>query len=116
VRLHVDVIVVNTKSLTRAAQQATTTIPIVMSSVDDPVAEGFIASLAHPGGNITGVDNSLVPEMSGKLLEFLKEAVPAVSRIAVLVHLAVASAHTGWGGAYIAFTRARCGHHRRPRT
>jgi putative ABC transport system substrate-binding protein len=92
VRLNVDVIVVNTKSLTRAVQQATTTIPIVMSSVDDPVAEGFIASLAHPGGNITGVDNSLVPEMSGKLLEFLKEAVPAVSRIAVLVHPAVSSA------------------------
>jgi DNA invertase Pin-like site-specific DNA recombinase len=60
VRLHVDVIVVISKSLIGAAQQATTTIPIVMSSVDDPVAEGFITSLARPGGNITGVDNSLM--------------------------------------------------------
>jgi putative tryptophan/tyrosine transport system substrate-binding protein len=60
VRLHVDAIVVVSTSLIGAAQQATTTIPIVMSSVDDPVAEGFITSLARPGGNITGVDNSLV--------------------------------------------------------
>ena len=56
-----------------------------MLSVDDPVAEGVVASLAQPGGNITGVDNSVTPELSGKLLAFLTEAVPAVRQIAVLV-------------------------------
>jgi putative ABC transport system substrate-binding protein len=85
VRLHVHVIVAQGLSLIRAAQQATSTIPIVMISGDDPVEEGFIASLARPGGNITGVDYSFVPELSGKLLELLKEAVPTVTRIAVLV-------------------------------
>jgi putative ABC transport system substrate-binding protein len=82
---HVDVIVVNFRSLIRAVHHATTTIPIVMLSADDPVAEEFIASLAQPGGNITGVDMSIIPELSGKLLEFLTGAVPAVRRIAVLV-------------------------------
>ena len=82
---HVDVIVVDNRVLGQAVHHATTTIPIVMLSVDDPVAEGIVASLAHPGGNITGVDNSVTPELSGKLLEFLTEAVPTVRRIAVLV-------------------------------
>lgn len=82
---HVDVIVVDNRVLSQAAQRATTTIPIVMLSVDDPVAEGVVASLAQPGGNITGVDNSVTPELSGKLLAFLTEAVPAVRQIAVLV-------------------------------
>jgi putative ABC transport system substrate-binding protein len=82
---HVDVLVITHGPAIRAVQQATATIPIVMLSVYDPVAEGFIASLAQPGGNITGVDNSVTPELSGKLLEFLTEAVPAVTRIAVLV-------------------------------
>ena len=82
---HVDVLVVTYGPAIRAVHQATTTIPIVMLSVYDPVAEGFIASLAQPGGNITGVDNSVTPELSGKLLEFLTEAVPAVTRMAVLV-------------------------------
>jgi len=86
VRLHVHVIVAQGLSLIRAVQQATSTIPIVMISGDDPVEEGFIASLARPGGNITGVDYSFVPEFSGKLLELLKEAVPTVTRIAVLVY------------------------------
>jgi putative ABC transport system substrate-binding protein len=81
----VDVIVVAFRPLIRAVQHATTTIPIVMVSADDPVAEGFIASLAHPGGNITGVDQSVIPELSGKLLELLTGAVPTVRRIAVLV-------------------------------
>jgi putative ABC transport system substrate-binding protein len=84
VGLNVDVIVVENRALIRAVQQATTTIPIVMLSVDDPVAEGFIASLAQPGGNITGVDSSFVPALGGKLLEILKEAVPAVTRMGVL--------------------------------
>jgi putative ABC transport system substrate-binding protein len=82
---HVDVLVVTFGPAIRAVQQATATIPIVMLSVYDPVAEGFIASLAQPGGNITGVDQSIIPELSGKLLEFLTEAVPAVRQIAVLV-------------------------------
>jgi putative ABC transport system substrate-binding protein len=89
VRLNVDVIVAYGSPLTRAAQHATTTIPIVMIAADDPVAEGFIAGLARPGGNITGIDNSFVPALSTKLLELLKEAVPTVSRIAVFAHPAV---------------------------
>jgi hypothetical protein len=56
-----------------------------MLSVDDPVAEGLVTSLAHPGGNIMGVDNSVTPELSKKLLEFLTKVVPAVGRIAALV-------------------------------
>src|SRR5262245_64570029 len=86
VGLPVDVIVVSSLDVIRAVQHATTTIPIVMFSVDDPVAQGFIADLARPGGNITGVDASFVPELSGKLLELLTAAVPAVTRIAVLVN------------------------------
>jgi putative tryptophan/tyrosine transport system substrate-binding protein len=86
VRLPVDVIVATSRDLIRAAQRATTTIPIVMLSVDDPVAEGFITGHAQRGRNITGVDLSFVPELSGKLLELLREAVPTVTRIAVLVN------------------------------
>jgi ABC-type uncharacterized transport system substrate-binding protein len=86
VRLNVNVIVVGGPSpLIRAVQQATTIIPIVMMSGDDAVAARFIAGLPRPGGNITGVDSSFVPAFSGKLLELLKEAVPAATRIAVLV-------------------------------
>ena len=82
---HVDVIVVDNRILSQAVQHVTTTIPIVMLSTDDPVAEGLVTSLSHPGGNITGVDNSVTPELVGKLLEFLTEAVPAVKQIAVLI-------------------------------
>jgi integrase len=74
VRLNVDVIVAYGHPLTRAAQHATTTIPIVMISADDPVAEGFIAGLARPGGNLTGLDYSLVLELGGTQLELLKAA------------------------------------------
>src|SRR5262245_21285231 len=84
VGLPVDVIVVSSAALIRAVQHATTTIPIVMFSVDDPVAEGFIASLARPGGNITGVDASFVEGLGGKLLEVLTEVVPPGSRVAIL--------------------------------
>jgi putative tryptophan/tyrosine transport system substrate-binding protein len=86
VHLHVDVIVVQGRPAIRAAQHATTTIPIVMIAADDPVVEGFITGLAQPGGNITGVDTSVNAELSAKLLEFLKEAVPTVTRVAVLAH------------------------------
>ena len=68
---------------TRAAKEATTTIPIVMAQDPDPVGNGFVASLARPGGNITGLSN-LAPEISGKQLELLKEIVPKLSRVAVL--------------------------------
>jgi len=85
VRLPVDVIVVGDTPAIRAVQQATTTIPIVVRSVGDPVTEGFVTSLAQPGGNITGV-GGLVVELSGKLLELLTEAVPRGTQVAVLVH------------------------------
>jgi putative ABC transport system substrate-binding protein len=66
-----------------AAQRATTTIPIVMTNVGDPVQTGLVASLARPGGNITGL-SSMSPDITGKRLELLKEVVPALSRVAVL--------------------------------
>ena len=83
VRLKVDVIVTAAPSSTRAAKKATSTIPIVMAWDNDPVANGFIASLARPGENITGL-SSLAPEITGKQLELLKETVPRLSNVAVL--------------------------------
>jgi putative ABC transport system substrate-binding protein len=83
VRLKVDVIITGGSVSTRAAKAATSTIPIVMTREPDPVGEGFIASLARPGGNITGLA-TLAPEISGKQLEILKETVPKLSRVAVL--------------------------------
>ena len=82
VRLKVDVIVTNGPYSTRAAKAATVTIPIVMIRVGDPVGDGIVASLARPGGNITGL-SSVAPELSGKRLELLKEIVPKLSRVAV---------------------------------
>ena len=83
VRLKVDVIVSGAPPATRAARQATVTIPIVMVFDDDPVGSGFVASLARPGGNITGM-STLSPEVSGKQLELLKEIAPKLSRLGVL--------------------------------
>jgi putative ABC transport system substrate-binding protein len=85
VRLPVDVIVAGGSAATKAAQQATRTIPIVMASSGDPVGMGFVASLARPEGNITGLSN-FVAELPGKQLELLKEAVPRSTRVAVLTH------------------------------
>jgi putative ABC transport system substrate-binding protein len=82
VRLKVDVIVTGGGNATRAAMKATSTIPIVMAHSTDPVADGFVASLAHPGGNVTGFSN-LAPELNGKRLELLKEIIPRLSRVAV---------------------------------
>jgi putative ABC transport system substrate-binding protein len=82
VRLKVDVIVTAGATSTRAAKEATSTIPIVMTNDGDPVASGFIASLARPGGNITGL-STLAPEISGKQLELLKETISKLSRVAV---------------------------------
>jgi putative ABC transport system substrate-binding protein len=82
VRLNVDVLVTSGPTATRPAKGATSTIPIVMTFDDDPVGSGFVASLARPGGNITGL-STLAPEISGKQLELLKEIVPRLFRVAV---------------------------------
>ena len=83
VRLKVDVIVSAGPTVTRAVKEATSTVPIVMSQDPDPVGSGFVASLARPGGNITGL-SALSPEMSGKQLEIMKEILPKLSRMAVI--------------------------------
>jgi len=82
VHLKVDLIVSSGPTATPAAKEATSTIPIVMGFDSDPVANGFVTSLARPGRNITGL-STLYPEISGKQLELLKEIVPKLSRVAV---------------------------------
>jgi len=83
VRLKMDVIVTAAVPAIRAAKEATSTIPIIMAVVVDPVATGLVTSLARPGGNITGL-SVMTPELVGKQLEMLKEIVPKASRVAVL--------------------------------
>jgi putative tryptophan/tyrosine transport system substrate-binding protein len=83
VRLKAAIIVTAGPAATRPAKEATSTIPIVMSFDNDPVGSGFVASLARPGGNITGL-SAVFPELSGKRLELLKEVVPMLSHMAVL--------------------------------
>jgi putative ABC transport system substrate-binding protein len=83
VSLKVDVIVTATDIAIAAVKQQTSTIPIVMANSTDPVETGFVASLARPGGNVTG-HSTISPELSGKRLELLKEAVPGLSRVAFL--------------------------------
>ena len=83
VALKVDVIVAANTVAALAAKQATRTLPIVFASVGDPVTSGLVTSLARPGGNVTGL-SVLAPELVGKCLELLKQAVPGVSRVAVL--------------------------------
>jgi putative ABC transport system substrate-binding protein len=83
VRLKVDVIVTASDVGIAAVKQQTETIPIVMANSTDPVGTGFVASLARPGGNVTGLSN-LSPELSAKRLELLKEAVPGLSRVAIM--------------------------------
>jgi putative ABC transport system substrate-binding protein len=85
VRLNVDVIVTAATPPSQAAQNATKTIPIVMAAVGDPVATGLVASLAKPGGNITG-QTIFSSELTGKRLDLLKEVVPRVTRIGVLAY------------------------------
>ena len=84
VNLKPDIIVAVNTNQARAAQQATSAIPIVMSSVIDPVGRGLVASLARPGGNVTGLTDDAGLELLGKYLQLLKEAVPNVSRVAAL--------------------------------
>src|SRR6266446_9393005 len=83
VRSKVGVIVAWSGQATKAAQEATRTIPIVMSLVNDPVGSGLVASLARPGGNVTGL-TIMAPDLLGKRLQLLKEVVPKVSRVALL--------------------------------
>ena len=83
VHIKVDVIVSSATPAIRFAKQQTSTIPIVMAGVTDPVGVGFVASLARPGGNITGLTH-LSPDLTGKRLELLKEVVPSLLRVAVL--------------------------------
>jgi len=85
VRLKVNGIVVGGSEATLAAKNATTVIPIIMASASDPVGTGLVASLARPGGNITGL-SSFGPESSGKRLELLKEVVPGLSRVAAIAY------------------------------
>jgi len=83
VRLKVDLIVVSGGAPALAAKSATTTIPIVITTSGDPVAQGLVASLARPGGNVTGL-SSLVPELNSKRLEILNDAVPKLARVGFL--------------------------------
>jgi ABC-type uncharacterized transport system substrate-binding protein len=83
VQMKVDIIVAAASPAIRAAQQATPTIPIVMANTGDPVGSGFVGSLAHPGGNITGLSNAMI-DYSGKHVELLMTIVPKLSRVAIL--------------------------------
>lgn len=92
IKLKLDVIVTGGTAATSAAQKATTTVPIVMANASDPVRSGFVISLAHPGGNITGL-SSISDELGPKHLEILLNMVPKLSRVAVMVN-PVNSSHT----------------------
>jgi len=98
VRLKVDVVVASTTAAVRAAHQASSTIPIVMAFTADPVGEKLVASLARPGGNITGLSATVV-EMAVKRLELLKVIAPQITRAAFLVNPATAKAVLGGGEA-----------------
>jgi putative ABC transport system substrate-binding protein len=89
VSLKVELIVAEGAGAIRAAKKATSEIPILMSEVNDPITLGFVAHLAQPGGNITGLSN-LSPELSGKRLELLKEIIPKISRVVLLAYRGVA--------------------------
>jgi putative ABC transport system substrate-binding protein len=84
VRQKVDILVAPGGTAARVAKDSTTTIPIVITAVADPVGEGLVSNLARPGGNVTGLSN-LSPDLSGKRIETLKEAFPKISRVAILV-------------------------------
>ena len=93
VRLGVDVIVTGANPNTVAAMNATTTIPIVMTNSVDPVSAGLVASLARPGGNVTGFSSDTGGEINGKRLELLKETLPNLSRVGILFNPDVTSIH-----------------------
>jgi putative ABC transport system substrate-binding protein len=101
VRLKVEIIVAESYSAARNAKKVTTTIPIIMASGADPVETGLVASLARPGGNITGLTN-LTPELLGKRLELLKEVVPKITRFAFLNEPLSTPNRSGFKGAEVA--------------
>jgi putative ABC transport system substrate-binding protein len=84
VSLKVDVLVVNGNPMTQRAKEVASTVPIVMMFVNDPVTDGLVASLARPSGNVTGMTNTAGPEIEGKRVELLKEALPKIRRVAFL--------------------------------
>ena len=84
-QINLDVIVVMSTSPARAAKEATSTIPIVVASMADPVGDELVASLSRPGGNVTGT-TFIGPELTAKRMGLLKEAIPTISRVAVLWH------------------------------
>jgi ABC-type uncharacterized transport system substrate-binding protein len=86
VRLDVDLIVASGAENHAAAKQATTTIPIVMVNATDPVGQGLVASLAHPGGNVTGLVQAESAELAGKRIQLFKDAVPQISRLAIVMN------------------------------
>src|SRR5262249_31927174 len=88
VKLRVDIIVTGTNFHVAAVRKATATIPIVMIFAEDPVGSGFVTSLAHPGGNVTGISAEASSELWGKYLALLKEIVPRLSRVGVIGQVA----------------------------
>jgi putative ABC transport system substrate-binding protein len=99
VQLKVDAIVVGSNQTVAIAKRATTTIPIVMAGSADPVAAGFVESLARPRGNITGLASDVTPDIAGKRLALLKDAVPTVARVAVLWEPALPESASYWAAA-----------------
>jgi putative tryptophan/tyrosine transport system substrate-binding protein len=95
IQLKVDILILTAMTAIRAAKQATKTIPVVMTTTQDPVATGIIISLARPGGNITGL-TTLSKELSGKRLELLKEVIPDLSRVGVLWNPDASGSVTGF--------------------
>ena len=96
VRLQVDVIVTAASAPTQAAKDATTSIPIVFANAGDPVGQGFVQSLPHPGGNITGIAFDAGPDITAKQAQLLIEAIPKASRLAVLWNPTSAFLHSYW--------------------
>jgi putative tryptophan/tyrosine transport system substrate-binding protein len=96
VRMNVDVIVTSGVQSHPAAKQATTTVPIVMVNATDPVAEGLVASLARPGGNITGLVQVVSADLAGKRLQLFKDAVPQISRVAILMNPDLTTDQSQW--------------------
>jgi putative ABC transport system substrate-binding protein len=96
VRDNIDLLVTSGAQIHPAAKQATTKIPIVMVNATDPVGEGLVASLARPGGNITGLVQVPSAELAGKRIQLLKDAAPQISRVAVLMNPDFSSDHSQW--------------------
>jgi putative tryptophan/tyrosine transport system substrate-binding protein len=96
VNLRVDVIVSSSNDATAAVKRATNTIPVVMLNVNDPIGQGIITNLSHPGGNITGVVQDESPEITSKRLQLLKDAVPHAAKVAALMNPDFPYAHADW--------------------